>query len=1030
MHSKTSSSLSNAVLWPALSALLLPGLSSAAVQAEFSTRGSHTYEPAHDFVRVNVGVTLRSPISGPASIELTADRETSSVSYGANADCTLVDSSSLPTTSVTLNFPAGSPAGTTVTATVHVYADSASPIAESVEALQLRLRNPVGVALGGQYVHIVEVSDVDDFALGLDMYGVAGGADSLVVVDKNNGKTLRRSAWGARGVAPLTALAFHPGSGTYYGVANDGFRYRAPAGLQFTVDGMRSSEFVSVNPESGDATPLFGLGARGINSLHWDSSGSRMLACDGEHATFYQVDVSGATAPLNLGQALHERIEGITVAPSIFASGPNAIFGVRDFALHQPGSPAPAGLIEVESTFGSSDELCWFSEVTSSAADQVLAARAIEYNPQAGEFYVSVFTKDFEWEIWTYDHGVVASLGLDYLAPAARTPALEFAVSGLHFDANSGRLFGTESGTNLMVEINPSTGTVQRPQGGTTTVDDLRGMTRVQGALYGADNGRKGLVRLDDKTGLATPVGTSGFRLPDFGGNGLGDEVMEGLAYSAAGNLLYGLASDAGFGVVTTISQTTGIATPIGAPVPGQFKGLTYVPVNPAGLYATDVSLTSGDPDLLLRYDIGLSSWTMVGKIETAGGAVFEGTLGLGFDSASLTLYGLSSFSGLSRQIAISLAGGPSSTVISFADSGAQFSESLAFNTATGRLDAENMHGHLLEVEPATAQCKSIGSFGHGLAGRSGINAMANVNDVLYGIDRTAETRDVLVVIDRVSGTTQSVTPLLVPGAFNPGGIDCLTNIRGVLHGVYNSGTPGFWEHRLVTVDPTTGTVSLVGVLSGNAPGPTDRVTGLAWDGSLLLAMSTGDVFGTTANYFSNLWTIDPSSAVTDFVFVDFPLASGTSLRSNGGMAFDGTQFYATVEAAIPGQPILDQLIRFPGTFVASGLVEAELLGRPSHTLMKAIAFVDTQKCPPFVRGDGNGDGSINIADTTFMLNHLFSPPSQPVPSLDALDYNDDGGLNLADVVYLLNYLFAAGSPPPAPFDAPGQDPTPDGLDC
>lgn len=81
-----------------------------------------------------------------------------------------------------------------------------------------------------------------------------------------------------------------------------------------------------------------------------------------------------------------------------------------------------------------------------------------------------------------------------------------------------------------------------------------------------------------------------------------------------------------------------------------------------------------------------------------------------------------------------------------------------------------------------------------------------------------------------------------------------------------------------------------------------------------------------------------------------------------------------------------------------------------------------------FVRGDTNGDNSIDIADAISVLGYLFS--NDPATCLDAYDGNDDGAVNIADAISLLDFLFTQGSPPPAPFPAPGVDPTADQLDC
>ncbi len=82
-----------------------------------------------------------------------------------------------------------------------------------------------------------------------------------------------------------------------------------------------------------------------------------------------------------------------------------------------------------------------------------------------------------------------------------------------------------------------------------------------------------------------------------------------------------------------------------------------------------------------------------------------------------------------------------------------------------------------------------------------------------------------------------------------------------------------------------------------------------------------------------------------------------------------------------------------------------------------------------FIRGDFNGDNSLNVADAIGVLTYLFQ--SGPEPScFDAADVDDTGNLQITDAIYLLNYLFSGGAPPPPPFPAPGTDPTGDSLSC
>jgi len=65
----------------------------------------------------------------------------------------------------------------------------------------------------------------------------------------------------------------------------------------------------------------------------------------------------------------------------------------------------------------------------------------------------------------------------------------------------------------------------------------------------------------------------------------------------------------------------------------------------------------------------------------------------------------------------------------------------------------------------------------------------------------------------------------------------------------------------------------------------------------------------------------------------------------------------------------------------------------------------------PFIVGDANGDGVIDIADVVYLINYLFTDGPPPDP-LEAGDANCDGVVDIADVIYLINYLFIDGPPP------------------
>jgi hypothetical protein len=82
-----------------------------------------------------------------------------------------------------------------------------------------------------------------------------------------------------------------------------------------------------------------------------------------------------------------------------------------------------------------------------------------------------------------------------------------------------------------------------------------------------------------------------------------------------------------------------------------------------------------------------------------------------------------------------------------------------------------------------------------------------------------------------------------------------------------------------------------------------------------------------------------------------------------------------------------------------------------------------------FIRGDGNGDLGLDIADPVWLVASIYHD-GPPAPCPDAADSNDDGLVDASDVVYLIEYLFRAGDAPSSPFPECGLDVTEDDVDC
>ncbi len=82
----------------------------------------------------------------------------------------------------------------------------------------------------------------------------------------------------------------------------------------------------------------------------------------------------------------------------------------------------------------------------------------------------------------------------------------------------------------------------------------------------------------------------------------------------------------------------------------------------------------------------------------------------------------------------------------------------------------------------------------------------------------------------------------------------------------------------------------------------------------------------------------------------------------------------------------------------------------------------------PFIRGDTNSDGVVDIADVVHELGYLYLGNEKP-GCLKAADTNDDGVLDVADPVKTLMDLFVTGSPDPN-FGSCAMDETRDSLSC
>lgn len=113
------------------------------------------------------------------------------------------------------------------------------------------------------------------------------------------------------------------------------------------------------------------------------------------------------------------------------------------------------------------------------------------------------------------------------------------------------------------------------------------------------------------------------------------------------------------------------------------------------------------------------------------------------------------------------------------------------------------------------------------------------------------------------------------------------------------------------------------------------------------------------------------------------------------------------------GAPPVDNVVVVAGNSLSPNLEDGSITLNPVFDL-------------PFVRGNCNGDSSVNIADGIWILNELFqNGPSGTCAA--ACDINDDDLYDMADAVYVIYYRLLDGPEPTAPFPDCGAVA---GVDC
>ncbi len=127
-------------------------------------------------------------------------------------------------------------------------------------------------------------------------------------------------------------------------------------------------------------------------------------------------------------------------------------------------------------------------------------------------------------------------------------------------------------------------------------------------------------------------------------------------------------------------------------------------------------------------------------------------------------------------------------------------------------------------------------------------------------------------------------------------------------------------------------------------------------------------------------------------------------------------------DRAIDGRDVRDMLIALERVYLSNTLepgLEQEIV----YLQGTGIQPMPWECNGPFIRGDANDDGTVNLADVVTMLDNLFviNPPYQPTPRncRDQVDANDNEGYNIADPITVAISLFPITGQPPVSIPEP-----------
>jgi hypothetical protein len=199
--------------------------------------------------------------------------------------------------------------------------------------------------------------------------------------------------------------------------------------------------------------------------------------------------------------------------------------------------------------------------------------------------------------------------------------------------------------------------------------------------------------------------------------------------------------------------------------------------------------------------------------------------------------------------------------------------------------------------------------------------------------------------------------------------------------------------------------VSTSGILSGTPTGSTGPVT-LSFTATVL-----DDAGGSDEQLLS--FVINPQPVITTDSIPPGNIDEAYAYQLEAAMG-TGTLVWSDRDGDLTGTGLT-----LSSSGLLSGTVDDPAILAFTARVSDAVgattdAYFEAEFIRPYVCGDANMDGGVNVGDAIYIINFIFKGGSVPDP-YEAAYTNGDELLNVGDAVYLINHIFVGGDAPICP---------------